>query len=65
MNIHDYVLCSFDIKDMYTNIPTHETQNTVENIINKNHKVSHEMKIEIKNLLNIILKHNYTEHNRK
>jgi hypothetical protein len=50
---------------MYTNLPTHETQNIVENIINKNHHLSLETKIEIKNLLNIILEQNYIEHNEK
>jgi hypothetical protein len=33
---------------MYTNIPIHEDQNIMEIIINKDHNISQETKIEIK-----------------
>jgi hypothetical protein len=36
----DIRLCSFDIENMSTNIPIHEVQNVVENIIDKNYKIS-------------------------
>jgi hypothetical protein len=49
---------------MYTNIPIHEVQNVVGNILDKNY-ISQQIKREIKNLLNTILEHNYIEHNGK
>jgi hypothetical protein len=58
-------LCSFDVEDMYTNIPIHEVQNIVRNIINENYNISQPIKREIKNLLNTILEQNYIEHNGK
>jgi hypothetical protein len=61
----DIQLCSFAIRDMYSNIPIYEIQNIVENIINKHHNISQEQTIEIKSLLNIVLEQYYTEHNRK
>ena len=58
-------MCSFDIENMYTNIPTNELFNIIENIIAKNQNISHETKIEINNLLKLILEQNYFEHNGK
>jgi hypothetical protein len=58
-------MCSFDIENMYTNIPINELLNVAENIMNKNHNISHETKTEIRNLLNTTLEQNYIEHNGK
>jgi hypothetical protein len=58
-------ICSFDIENMYTNIPTNELPNIIGNILNKNHIIPHESKIEINNLLSIILQQNYITHNGK
>jgi hypothetical protein len=45
----DIQMCSFDIQNIYTNIPINELLNIVENIIDKNHNISHETKIEFSN----------------
>jgi hypothetical protein len=50
---------------MYTNIPIHEVQNIVGNIIEKNYHIPQTTKSEIKNLLNTIIEQNYIEHNEK
>jgi hypothetical protein len=48
---------------MYTNIPIHEVQNIVGNIIDKNYNISQQIKREIKNLHNTNLEQIYIEHN--
>jgi hypothetical protein len=58
-------LCSFDIENMYTNIPVQEVQHIVGNIIDKNYHIPQPTKSEIKNLLNTITEQNYIEHNGK
>jgi hypothetical protein len=50
---------------MYTDIPTHEAQNIVKNIIDKNYNISQEMQVEITNILNTIFEQNFIEHNGK
>jgi hypothetical protein len=60
----DMQLCSFDIENMYTNIPIYEVRNIVKNIIHKNN-ISQGIKEEIINLLNTILEQKYIEHNGK
>jgi hypothetical protein len=55
-------LCSFDIENMYTNIPIREVKNITGNIIDKDNNISQKMKEEILNLLNIILEQNYIQH---
>jgi hypothetical protein len=37
-------LCSFDIVNMYTNIPTSELKNIITNILNNDHYMSKEEK---------------------
>jgi hypothetical protein len=56
-------LCSFDIENMYTNIPTYKVKNTAKAIINNNNNISKKMKKEIIGLLNVILEQNYIQHN--
>jgi hypothetical protein len=59
-------LCCFDIEKMYTNIPIHEVQNIMGNIIDKNyHHIPQPTKSEIKPLLSTIMEQNYIEHNGK
>jgi hypothetical protein len=48
---------------MYTNIPMHEVKSKTKYIINKNNNISKEMKKKIIDLLNVILKQNYTQNN--
>jgi Ca2+-binding EF-hand superfamily protein len=62
---NDTQMCSFDIENMYTSIPINELLNIAENIMNKNHNISHETITEIRNLLNTISEQNYIEHNGK
>jgi hypothetical protein len=58
-------MCSFDIENMYTNIPTMELRNIIDNIMTKNHNISQKTKIEINNLLTVVLEQNYVSHNGK
>jgi hypothetical protein len=39
---------------MYTNIPTHELKNIIENILNNNHYISKEEKEELLDVLDMI-----------
>jgi hypothetical protein len=57
-------LCSFDIENMYTNIPTNEVRNTINEILNRNN-VKEEVKEEILDLLNVILEQNDIQINEK
>jgi hypothetical protein len=50
-------LCSFDIENMYTNIPTTELKNMIKNTVDQNYSMSNLEKDELLNLLN--LKQNY------
>jgi hypothetical protein len=52
-------LCSFDIENMYTNIPTLELKNIIKNIIDQNHNMSNAENDKLLNLLNLILEQNY------
>jgi hypothetical protein len=56
-------LCSFDIVNMYTNIPTTEIKNTVKEMLETNHQVPQEYKNELLNLTNCILEQNYIQFN--
>jgi hypothetical protein len=47
----DIQICSFEIENIYINIPINELLNVVENIMNKNHNISLETETEIRNLL--------------
>jgi hypothetical protein len=49
-------ICSFEIKDMYTNIPQQDTTHIIHNILlNYNENIAH----NIRNMLQIILQQNY------
>jgi hypothetical protein len=58
-------LCSFDIENMYTNIPTYELKNIIENIIYNNHYTSKEQKEELLYILDTILEQNYLPFNNQ
>ena len=53
-------LCSLDIVNMYTNIPTDEVRNIIKDLMNRNYnRKNEEEKNEILNLLDIVLEQNY------
>lgn len=58
-------LCSFDIANMYTNIPTSELVNIIRNILNSDYSTSKEEKDELVNLVNMILEQNYFQFNNQ
>jgi hypothetical protein len=58
-------LCSFDIENMYTNIPTSELKNVIKNIVDQNHNMSNIENDELLNLLNFILEQNYFQFKNK
>jgi hypothetical protein len=55
-------LCSFDITNMYTNIPINETKQIISEVLNNNRRPKIE-KQEIESLLNTIFEHNYFQFN--
>jgi hypothetical protein len=55
-------LCSFDITNMYTNIPINETKHTINEVLHDNEPPTVE-KQELESLLNIIFEHNYMQFN--
>jgi hypothetical protein len=57
-------LCSFDIENMYTNIPTNEVGSIIDEILNKNN-VKETAKEEILDLSNVILEENYVQINEQ
>jgi hypothetical protein len=54
----DIRLCSFDISNMYTNIPTNDMINIVRAAL-KHHNIRQKISDEIINITNTILSHNY------
>jgi hypothetical protein len=56
-------LCSFNIENMYTNIPTKDVRNTVNELLNRNNVKETENE-EILDLLNVILEQNYIQINK-
>jgi hypothetical protein len=58
-------LCSFDIKNMYTNILTNELKYIITNISNNDHYTSKEEKEELLYILDMILKQNYLQFNNQ
>jgi hypothetical protein len=57
-------LCSFDIKNMYSNIPTQELNNIIINIAKRNY-IQVEVIKEIEQLMNLTNKQNYFELDNK
>jgi hypothetical protein len=59
-------MCSFDITNMYTNIPTTQITDIVKTCMNNNN-INEDVKMEIGNLINIILviEQNYFQFNNK
>jgi hypothetical protein len=58
----DIRICSFDIKNMYSNIPTQEVINIIIDTANKN-EIPRDVTTEIELLTKLIIKQNYFEHN--
>ena len=61
---HNSTLASFDITNLYTNIPIAETLEILENMLKQNNTPQHTI-IEIINITNAITKQNYFTHNNK
>jgi hypothetical protein len=59
-----FKLCSFDIANMYTNIPTTEVRKIIDDILNGNN-IKEEKKKEILNILDIVLEQNYVRYNEQ
>jgi hypothetical protein len=57
-------ICSFDITNMYTNIPKKDTITITKNIL-QNHDINIDTQKEIMQLMNTILEQNYFQHNQK
>jgi hypothetical protein len=55
-------LCSFDIKNMYTNIPQHELLNIIHETLTNNY-IHNDQINEIMRLVQTILNQNYFQHN--
>jgi hypothetical protein len=60
----DTRICSFDIKNMYSNIPTHNLINVIVDMANKCN-IPDELAKEIKLVAELIIKQNYLEANSK
>jgi hypothetical protein len=56
-------LCSFDIEIMYTNIPISDVRNIIRDIIILNNVTINRESTEILNWLELIMDHNYIQHN--
>ena len=61
---HNSTLASFDITNLYTNIPIAETLEILENMLKQNNTPQHTIN-EIINITNTITKQNYFTHNNK
>jgi hypothetical protein len=57
-------MCSFDITNMHTNIPTTQITDIVKTCMNNNN-INEDVKTEIENLINIIIEQNYFQFNNK
>jgi hypothetical protein len=55
-------MCSFDIANMYTNIPTTEVRNIINEVLNMNN-IKEVEKEEILNLIHVVLEQNYIQIN--
>jgi hypothetical protein len=55
----DMQLCSFDIENMYTNIPKEDIKNIVYNISKNNYEIEENTQKEIIHILEIVLQQNY------
>jgi hypothetical protein len=58
-------LCSFDIANMYTNIPTTELTTIIKEILKTNYQISEGYKNELLSLTNCILELNYIQFNKQ
>jgi hypothetical protein len=59
----DTRLCSFNISNMYTNIPLTETINIIQSILNRDQQTPLNIKRELITLLNATLEQNYIQFN--
>jgi hypothetical protein len=63
INTHKNIkMCSFDIKNMYTNIPLNELTNIIHTTLTRNN-IPNDYKKEIMTLVNVTLQQNYFQHN--
>jgi hypothetical protein len=60
--ITDVQICSFDTRNMYSNVPTHELINIIIDVANK-YEIHREIIKAIKLLTELIIKQNYFELN--
>jgi hypothetical protein len=56
---NDTKICSFDIENMYTNIPRKEVINIIKNILENNIKIETNTREEIIFIMSVIMKQNY------
>jgi hypothetical protein len=54
-------MCSFDIENMYTNIPRNSLINIVKNILQHNYEIEEKTKVIIIHILKSILDQNYSQ----
>jgi hypothetical protein len=64
MNI-DMRICSFDIKNMYTNIPRKDIINIINNILDNNTEIQVNVRKEITYILKILMEQNYFQFDHK
>ena len=58
-------LCSFNIENMYTNIPKNDIKNITKNILQHNYNTNINAQKEIMYILNIVLEQNYFQYEQK
>ena len=58
-------LCSFDIENMYTNIPKKDIMNITKNILQRNHNTNINTQKEIMCIMNTVLEQNYFQYEQK
>jgi hypothetical protein len=61
----DARICSFDIKNMYTNIPKEDIINIINNILNNNIEIQSNIQNEIIHILKTIMEQNYFQFDQK
>jgi hypothetical protein len=61
----DTRMCSFDITNMYTNIPRAESTDIIANILKRNSNTSHNNQNEIIHILRAIMEQNYSRTPKK
>jgi hypothetical protein len=65
LEVNEQIGCSFDIKNMYTNIPRKDAVNIIHRLLDNNHLIPTQEKHELKTLLNTTLGQNDIQHNNE